>query len=138
MDQIAHPLMSPHVPSFITRPGETDTLLVIVGVFLLLLIVGLGVVYFRLHALPEQISHRGNSKAQFEIVAVLALLALFTHNNAFWVAALILAMIPLPDFMTPLDNDGGGADRHGAQPLGPDLAGPGRRTATAACANARA
>ena len=102
MDEISHPLMSAHVPSFITRPGETDTLLVAMGIFLVLMIIGLGVLYFRLHALPEQMSHRGNNKAQFEIVAVLALLALFTHNNAFWVAALILAMIPLPDFSTPL------------------------------------
>ena len=107
MDEISHPLMAAHVPSFITRPGETDTLLVVVGIFLILLIIGLGVLYFRLHALPEQISHRGNNKAQFEIVAVLALLALFTHNNAFWVAALILAMIPLPDFMTPLNTMAG-------------------------------
>ncbi len=102
MDEIAHPLMSAHVPGFITRPGETDSLLVAMAIFLVLLIVGLGVLYFKLHALPEQMSHRSNNKAQFEIVAVLALLALFTHNNAFWVAALILAMIPLPDFSTPL------------------------------------
>lgn len=102
MEKSAHPLMAPHVPSFITRPGETDTLLVVMGIFLFLLIVGFGVLYFRLHALPEQLSHRSNNKAQFEIVAVLALLALFTHNNMFWVAALILAMVPLPDFSTPL------------------------------------
>jgi hypothetical protein len=102
LNEIAHPLMSAHVPGFITRPGETDSLLVAMAIFLVMLIVGLGVLYFKLHALPEQISHRGNNKAQFEIVAVLALLALFTHNNAFWVAALILAMIPLPDISTPL------------------------------------
>jgi hypothetical protein len=35
-------------------------------------------------------------------VAVLSLLALFTHNAAFWVAALLLALIPVPDFWTPL------------------------------------
>jgi hypothetical protein len=73
------------------------------GVFLVLLILGLGVLYFRLHALPEQMSHGRHNKAQFEIVAVLALLALFTHNNLFWVAALILAMVPIPDFTTPLN-----------------------------------
>ncbi|MCA3452128.1 MAG: hypothetical protein INF92_17590 [Rhodobacter sp.] len=107
MDEIAHPLKAAHVPGFITPPGQTDTLLVIVGIFLILLIIGAGIVYFRLHALPEQMSHKGNNKAQFEIVAVLALLALFTHNNAFWVAALILAMIPLPDFMAPLNTMAG-------------------------------
>ena len=103
MDELVHPLKAAHVPSFITQPGQTDTLLVIVGIFLILLIIGAGIVYFRLHAIPEQLSHKDNNKAQFEIVAVLALLALFTHNNAFWVAALILAMIPLPDFMAPLN-----------------------------------
>ena len=35
-------------------------------------------------------------------VHTLALLALFTHINAFWVAALLLALIPVPDFWTPL------------------------------------
>lgn len=73
------------------------------GVFLVILILLLGVLYFRLHALPEQLSHGKHNKAQFEIVAVLALLALFTHNNLFWVAALILAMVPIPDFTTPLN-----------------------------------
>jgi hypothetical protein len=31
------------------------------------------------------------------------LLALFTHNHAFWIAGLLLALVPpLPDFLTPL------------------------------------
>ncbi len=98
-----HPLAAHHVPPFITPPGETDGLLVAMAVFLVVLILGLGVLYFRLHALPEQMSHGRHNKAQFEIVAVLALLALFTHNNLFWVAALILAMVPIPDFTTPLN-----------------------------------
>jgi hypothetical protein len=63
--------------------------------------VGIGLFYFKLHALPEQMAH-GGQKVQFEIVAVLALLALFTHNHLFWVAALLLALVPLPDFVTPL------------------------------------
>lgn len=71
------------------------------GIFLLLAVIGIGVFYFKLHALPEQMAHRGQ-KIQFEIVAVLALLALFTHNHLFWVAGLLLALIPLPDFTTPL------------------------------------
>jgi len=65
MDEIAHPLKAAHVPGFITPPGQTDTLLVIVGIFLVLLIIGAGIVYFRLHALPEQMSHKSNNKAQF-------------------------------------------------------------------------
>jgi hypothetical protein len=35
-------------------------------------------------------------------VGVLGLIALFTHIHAFWVAALILALIDVPDFGTPL------------------------------------
>lgn len=102
MTGTTHPLAAHHQPWFITGPGETDGLLVAMAIFLVALILGLGVLYFRLHALPEQMSHGKNNKTQFEIVAVLALLALFTHNNLFWVAALLLAMVPIPDFTTPL------------------------------------
>ena len=59
----------------------------------------LGVIFFRLHSLPERLGHK---KLQFEIVAVLGLLSLFTHVHAFWVAGLLLALIDLPDFQTPL------------------------------------
>ena len=34
---------------------------------------------------------------------VLALLALFTHNNVFWIAALILALLKLPDVLTAIN-----------------------------------
>ncbi|MDN3718716.1 hypothetical protein QW131_04475 [Roseibium salinum] len=33
---------------------------------------------------------------------MLGLLALFTHNNIFWVAALLLAFVQVPDFVSPL------------------------------------
>ncbi len=93
---------APHyLPVFITMPGQTDTFMVAMAIFVLLAVIGIGVFYLRLHALPEQLAHRGQ-KMQFEIVAVLALLALFTHNHAFWIAGLLLALIPLPDFTTPL------------------------------------
>ena len=90
-----------HLPFFITAPGATDTLMVASGLFLLMALIGVGVLYFKLHALPEQMAHKGQ-KVQFELVAVLALLALFTHNHAFWIAGLLLALLPLPDFTTPL------------------------------------
>jgi len=48
---------------------------------------------------------------QFEIVAVLGLLALFTHVHLFWIAALLLAMIDLPDFSTPLRSIAGSVER---------------------------
>jgi hypothetical protein len=90
-----------HLPSFITPPGQTDVLMVVMMITLLLIVVGVGVFYFRLHALPEHLASNGE-KVQFEIVAVLALLALFTHNHIYWIAALLLAFIQIPDFMTPL------------------------------------
>jgi hypothetical protein len=98
---MAHPAAVHHLPPFITPPGETDWLLVGVAIFLVAAVVGIGVFYFKLHALPEHMAHRGQ-KVQFEIVAVLTLLALFTHNHAFWIAGLLLALVPLPDFSTPL------------------------------------
>ena len=97
-----HPLASHHLPSFITPPGETDSLMIVTAVFLVVGIALVGVFYFKLHALPEHMSHGRASKIQFEMVAVLALLALFTHNTMFWVAALLLAMVRIPDFETPL------------------------------------
>lgn len=73
------------------------------AIFVLLAVIGIGVFYFKLHALPEQLAH-GGQKVQFQIVAVLALLALFTHNHAFWIAALLLALVPLPDITTPVSS----------------------------------
>ena len=90
-----------HLPVFITATGETDVLFILMAAFVLVAVIGAGVIYFRLHALPEQVAHRGQ-KVQFEIVAVLALLALFTHNHIFWVAGLLLALAPLPDIKTPV------------------------------------
>jgi hypothetical protein len=66
------------------------------------MVIVLGSLYFRLHALPEHLAHGNADKVQFQLVGVLALLALFTHNNVFWVAALLLALVRIPDFATPL------------------------------------
>ena len=52
-----------------------------------------------------------SQKLQFEIVAVLGLLALFTHVHLFWIAALLLAMIDLPDFSTPLRSIAGSVEK---------------------------
>jgi hypothetical protein len=96
-----HPAAPHHLPGFITAPGETDVLLVGVAIFLLLAIFGVGTLFLRLHTLPERMAHKGQ-KLQFEIVAVLGLLALFTHQHIFWVAGLLLALIDIPDFGSPL------------------------------------
>src|SRR5262245_19437194 len=61
-------------------------------------VLGAGVFFFWLHSLPERMVH---NKIQYDIVAVLALLSLFTHQHAFWVAALLIALITFPDFKFP-------------------------------------
>jgi len=105
-----HPAATHHLPPFITAPGETDVLFIVMAIFVMFAVIGIGIFYFKLHALPEQMAHRGQ-KVQFELVAVLALLALFTHNHLFWVAGLLLALVPLPDFTTPLRSIAGSLDR---------------------------
>jgi hypothetical protein len=92
-----HPLAPHHLPAFITAPGETDVLMVVTGVILLAAVLGVGLIFLRLHTLPERMAHK-SQKLQFEIVAVLGLLALFTHIHLFWVAGLLLALIDIPDF----------------------------------------
>jgi hypothetical protein len=82
---------------FITPPGETDVLMVVVALILAGSILGFGILFLRLHSLPEHIAHRGH-KLQAEIVAVLCLISLFTHMHIFWIVALLLALIDIPDF----------------------------------------
>ena len=92
-----NPAAPHHLPIFITAPGSTDVLMVVTAIILVLCIVAFGVLFLRLHTLPERMAHK-SKKIQLEIVAVLGLLALFTHIHAFWVAGLLLALIDFPDF----------------------------------------
>jgi hypothetical protein len=96
-----HPAAPHSLPSFITEPGHTDVLFVAMALFLLVAVLSVGLLFLRLHTLPERMAHR-SQKLQFEIVAVLGLIALFTHEHIFWIAGLILALIDLPDFGSPL------------------------------------
>jgi hypothetical protein len=114
-----HPMAPAHLPSFITAPGDTDILMVVVGVILLAAILFVGNIYLQIHSLPERMAHK-SQKLQFEIVAVLCLLALFTHNHLFWVIALLLAMIDLPDFGTPLRSIAGSLQKMAGIPPDPD------------------
>jgi hypothetical protein len=97
-----NPVATDHLPSFVTAPGQTDVLLAVMAVILAVSVLGFGVFFFRLHTLPERIAHK-TRKIQFEIVAILGLIALFTHMHIFWIAGLLLAFIELPDFGTPLN-----------------------------------
>ena len=92
MTESLNPAASHHLPAFITAPGDTDILMVITAIVLVLCILAFGILFLRLHTLPERMAHK-SQKIQFEIVAVLGLLALFTHIHAFWVAGLLLALI---------------------------------------------
>ena len=98
---LLHPAAIEHLPVFITAPGQADWLFNGVAVFLVLAVLVIGNFYLRLHALPERMSHRANV-VQMEIVAVLALISLFTHNHIFWIIGLLLAFIRFPDFQTPM------------------------------------
>ncbi len=94
--------MAPHhLPAFLPTAAGADPLFAGVVVFVLAFVIVLGNLYLRLHALPDMMAHRANS-TQYQIIGILTLLALFTHNNLFWVAALLLAALKLPDFATPL------------------------------------
>src|SRR5881296_1820583 len=101
MTEPLHPAASHNLPAFVTAPGETDVLMVVMGLILALAVLMFGILFFRLHSLPERMAHK-SEKLQFEIVAVLCLISLFTHMHIFWIAGLLLALIDLPDFGTPL------------------------------------
>lgn len=100
-DLAANPAATEHLPYFIVPPGSTDQMLIVVMIFIFGLILALGVFYFKLHSIPEHLAEqkRGN---QLQVIGALSLLALFTHNGYFWVAALILATVSIPDFLTPM------------------------------------
>lgn len=92
---------SQNLPFFVTAPGETDYLLLAIAILLVAALLSFGIFYLRLHHLPDHIAHK-EQKLQLQIVGVLGLISMFTHNNLFWIAALLLALITIPDFNTPL------------------------------------
>lgn len=98
-----HPSAPHHIPGFLPDAAGNDPLFTVVLIFVIALFLGIGTLYFRLHSLPEQMAH-GIGGAQLQLVSILALLALFTHNNVFWILALLLAAVKLPDYLTPLES----------------------------------
>ncbi len=104
-------LFAPHpLPIFISSPGGPDHLMIGMAIFLVAFMLAVGLLYLRLHMLPDHIAHK-SKKVQYEIVGVLGLLAMFTHINAFWIAGLLLALIDIPDFSTPLRRMSDALDR---------------------------
>jgi hypothetical protein len=110
MTESLNPAAPHHLPAFITAPGETDVLMVVTAIVLVLSVVGFGILFLRLHTLPERLAHK-SQKIQFEIVAVLGLLALFTHIHAFWVAGLLLALVEIPDLGSFLGRIAGSVEK---------------------------
>ena len=110
MDSQLHPMAPHHLPFFISKSSQTDVLMIATGVLLVVAVLAVGNVYLRLHSLPERMAHK-SQKLQLEIVAVLGLLALFTHIHLFWIAALLLALVDLPDFGTPLRGIAGSVEK---------------------------
>jgi hypothetical protein len=96
----SHPLASHAMPPFITAPGASDVLLVCMAIVLIVAVMAVGVFFFWLHSLPERLVHN-STKVHFDIVAVLGLLSLFTHVHLFWVAALLLALVKMPQWSIP-------------------------------------
>jgi amino acid transporter len=89
----------------------------IVAMFLVITVLAIGLLFLRIHTLPERIAHKGH-KLQFEIVAVLGLLALFTHVHLFWVIGLLLALIDIPDFGGVLGRMAGSLEKIAGIPPG--------------------
>ncbi len=117
MSAPTHPNAPPHLPFFLPGPDGSDPVLVGTGIFLLGAVLAFGLLFLRVHTLPERMAHKGQ-KLQFEIVAVLGLLALFTHMHIFWVAGLLLALVDLPDFTGPMRRIAGSAERIAGLPPG--------------------
>lgn len=117
MTPAIHPAAPHHLPVFVTAPGESDVLMIAMALVLVAAVLGVGNLFLRLHTLPERMAHK-SQKLQFEVVAVLGLLALFTHQHVFWVAGLLLALIDLPDFGTPLRRIAGSVESMAGIPPG--------------------
>ncbi len=98
-----HPLAPHTLPPFVGGADGSDPLFSAITVIVVVMVLVIGVFYLKLHAIPEQLAHK-HSNTQSQLIMVLALLALFTHNNVFWVAALILALLKFPDFLTPINS----------------------------------
>ncbi len=103
MDFEHHPMMPEHLPPYLAAADGSDYLFTVVVVMVIVAVLFLGIGYLTLHALPERMAHKANA-TQLQLVSILAVLALFTHNNLFWVAALVLAAFRPPDLLTPLSS----------------------------------
>lgn len=103
MTDARHPMAPEHLPYFFAGADGSDSLFTNMIFLTVIAIVLLGVLYFTLHSLPERMAHKSNA-TQMQLISILCILALFTHNNIFWVLALVMAAFRPPDFATPLNS----------------------------------
>ena len=103
MTDTMHPLAPHHLPKYIASSPDSDPLFTAVVVLLIVILLAIGNAYLKLHAMPERMAHKQNN-TQLQVITILAVLALFTHNNIFWVAALLLGLVQFPDFSTPINS----------------------------------
>lgn len=115
-----HPSAPHHIPGYVAAADGSDVLFTAMTIFGIVLIIGIGVLYLTLHAIPERMAHK-SSHPQLQIVGILALLALFTHNNLFWVAAVLVAGFQFPDMLTPLQSIARSLARLAGRPVEEDI-----------------
>jgi hypothetical protein len=96
-----NPIATEHMPFFITAPGDSDVLFNISVVFTVAMFVLTGVIWLTIQSLPDRIANK-SQKVQLDVVALLCLLSILFRENIFWVAALILAFLDIPDLLTPV------------------------------------
>jgi hypothetical protein len=97
-----NPIATKHLPFFVTAPGDTDVLYNVTLVFVVACIILTGVIFLTIHSLPERMAHK-SKKLLLDLIALLCLLALLTHEHLFWFIAIVLAFIDIPDFLTPVN-----------------------------------
>ncbi|MES0882340.1 hypothetical protein [Roseibium sp. SCP14] len=101
MELLSSDIQPDPAPFFVTGPGATDLLFIAVAIVLVAILLGFGALYFTIQALPDRMAS-GLGKTQLQVVGILGLLSLFFMNNAFWIAALLLAAIPLSKIVVPV------------------------------------
>ena len=70
-----HPLAPHSLPPYIGGADGSDPLFTGIAIFVVAMVLGIGVFYLKIHAIPEQLAHKhGNTQSQ--LIMVLALLAL--------------------------------------------------------------
>jgi hypothetical protein len=109
------------LPFFITAPDDTDVLFNVTLVFVVACIILTGVVFLTIHSLPERMAHK-SKKILLDLIALLCLLALLTHEHLFWFAAIVLAFIDVPDFLTPVNRIAKSVETMAGQEVGDEPA----------------